>query len=88
MPQQLIDANRNYDMGIENYKDLAGLPNRAKEIRDIFKSYRDTVKQIVDAIHASRANDAAAKAEERLAAIKAKVEELKAQGKDTSEVET
>ena len=60
----------------------------AKEVRDFFKSYRETVKKIVDAILASRANGAVAKAEERLAAVKAKVQELKAQGKDTTEVET
>jgi len=59
----------------------------AKEIRDLFKSYRVTVKSIVDAIHASRANVATAKAEERAAAIKAKVQELKQQGKDTTEIE-
>lgn len=56
----------------------------AKEIRDLFRSYREVVKQIVDAIHASRQTAAAAKAEDRAAVIKAKIEELKAAGKDTS----
>lgn len=59
-----------------------------KEIKDFFKSYREIVKKIVEAILLSRANNAAAKAEERLAIIKAKVQELKNQGKDTTELET
>ena len=59
----------------------------AKEIRGFFKSYRVNVRSIVDAVLASRANIAAAKAEERAAAIKAKVQELKQQGKDTTEIE-
>lgn len=60
----------------------------AKEVRDLFKSKHELVKKIVDAIHASRANDAVATAEERTAAMKAKVNELKEQGKDTTEVES
>lgn len=60
----------------------------AKEIRDLFKSKRELVKSIVDAIHASRANDAVVKAEERAAAVGAKVGELKVQGKNTTEVES
>lgn len=60
----------------------------AKEVRDLFKSKHESVKKIVDAIHASRANDAVAKAEERAAAMKAKVNELKGQGKNTAEVES
>lgn len=60
----------------------------AKEVRDLFKSKHELVKSIVDAIHASRANDAVAKAEERAAAMKAKVNELKGQGKNTTEVES
>lgn len=59
----------------------------AKEIRDLFKAHREIVKKIVDAIHASRLNNALAKAEERLAAIKAKIQELKNEGKETTEVE-
>ena len=35
----------------------------AKEVKDLFKSTHDIVKKIVDAIHASRANEAAAKTE-------------------------
>jgi hypothetical protein len=60
----------------------------AKEIRDLFKSKREIVKKIVDAILTSRASNAIAKAEDRIAAIKAKVEELKSAGKDTSKLET
>ncbi len=59
----------------------------AKEIRELFKSKRDTVKNIVEAIHASRLTIAASKAEDRAAAIKAKVLELKANGKDTADIE-
>lgn len=60
----------------------------AKEVRDLFKSKHELVKSIVDAIHASRANGAVAKAEERAAAMKAKINELKDQGKNTTEVES
>ena len=59
----------------------------AKEVRDLFKSKHEIVKKIVDAIHASRADNALAKAEERVAAIRMKVQELKGQGKNTAEVE-
>lgn len=60
----------------------------AKEIKDFFKSYQEIVKKIVEAILASRVHNAAAKAEERLATVKAKIQELKNQGKDTIELET
>ena len=60
----------------------------AKEVRDLFKLKREIVKKIVEAIHASRATNSVAKAEERAAAIRAKVQELKNQGKNTTEVET
>lgn len=60
----------------------------AKEIRDFFRTYQEIAKKIVEAILASRANNAAAKAEERLATVKAKVQELKNQEKDTTELET
>ena len=70
--------------GVSGREEIKAL---AKEIRDFFKSYRVNVRSIVDAIHASRANIATAKAEERASAIKAKVQELKQQGKDTTEIE-
>lgn len=70
--------------GVEGREEIKTL---AKEIRSSFKSKREVIKSIVDAIHASRANKAAAKAEERAAAIKAKVQELKDQGEDTAELE-
>lgn len=60
----------------------------AKEVRDFFKSKHEVVKKIVEAIHASRATNAVTKAEERAAAIKAKIQELKSQGKNTSELES
>jgi len=60
----------------------------AKEIRQLFKSNHEVVKEIVDAIHASRANYAIAKAEERSAAIEEKIKELKNKGKSTDEVES
>lgn len=72
---------------VQNASTPEELKALAKEIRDLFKSYRETVKQIVDAIHASRATAAIAKAEDRAAAIKAKIDELKAAGKDASTLE-
>jgi len=60
----------------------------AKEVRDFFKLKHEIVRKIVDAIHVSRATNSVAKAEERAAAVKAKVQELKNQGKNTAEVET
>ena len=59
----------------------------AKEVRDAFKTRHDIVKKIVDAIHTSRATDDVATAEARADAIKAKVQELKGQGKNTTGVE-
>lgn len=60
----------------------------AKEVRDFFKSKHEVIKKIADAIHVSRTNNALAKAEERVAAMKAKIKELKDKGKDTNEIET
>lgn len=60
----------------------------AKEVRDLFKSKQEVVKNIVEAIHASGANAAVARAEERVAAMKARVQELKDSGKNTNEVES
>lgn len=59
----------------------------AEEIRSFFKSYKETVKSIVNAVLASRSNGAVATAEERLAAVKAKVQELKNKGADTDDLE-
>lgn len=58
----------------------------AKEVRDLFKAHRELVKEIVDAIHASMADYAADKAEERANSIKAKIEGLKNEGKNTDEL--
>lgn len=73
---------------IQNAEGKDAIQTLAKEVRDLFKSKHETVKSIVDAIHASRANKAVAKAEERAAAMKTKIKEMKAAGKDTAEVET
>lgn len=72
---------------VQNAAATDDLKALAKEVHDLFKSYREVVKQIVDAIHASRQTAAVAKAEDRAAAIKAKIEELKATGKDTNALE-
>lgn len=63
------------------------LKTLAVEIRNLFKSQHDIVKQIVDAIHDSQEVKALSKAEDRAAAIKAKLEELKAAGKNVSALE-
>lgn len=72
---------------IQSASGQEAIKSLAEEVRDLFKSKKEIVKKIVDAILASRANNAAAKAEDRAAAIKAKIEELKSTGKDTSELE-
>lgn len=72
---------------VQNAKTTEELKALTKEIHDFLKSYREVVEQIVGAIHASRATKAVAKAEDRAAAIKAKIAELKAAGKDTTELE-
>lgn len=73
---------------IQNASGRDAIKALAKEVRDFFKSKHEIVKKIVDAIHASRAHNAVAKAEERVAAVKVKVQELKGQGKNTAEVES
>lgn len=60
----------------------------AKETKDLFKTHREIVKKIVTGIHASKESSLISKAEERLAAIETKISELKAQGKNVSELET
>jgi len=72
---------------VEGAEGREAIKTLAKEIRDSFRSKRDVVKNIVEAIHASRGNSAAAKAEDRAAGIKAKIQELKGQGKNTTEIE-
>lgn len=72
---------------IQNASGREAIKSLAKEVRDLFKSKKEIVKKIADAILASRANNAVAKAKDRAAAIKAKVEELKSVGKNTSELE-
>ncbi len=73
---------------IQSASGQGAIKSLAKEVRDLFKSKKEIVKKIVDAILTSCANNVIAKAEDRAAAIKAKVEELKSAGKDTSELET
>ncbi len=60
----------------------------AKETKDLFKTHREIVKKIVAAIHASKESKFISKAEERALAIETKISELKAQGKNVSELET
>ncbi|MBU4580086.1 hypothetical protein KKB43_03650 [Patescibacteria group bacterium] len=56
----------------------------AKEIKELFKTKRDIVRQIVDAILASRADKAIVAAEGRLTELKAKIAEMKIAGQDTA----
>lgn len=63
------------------------LKKLAKEIKDLFKTKRDIVKQIVNAILSSKANNAITAAEGRLADITAKISALKAAGQDTTALE-
>jgi len=65
----------------EQLKDLG------KQLRDYIKSKNDLVKKIVDAISADALRDLAARADERIAAAEAKIAELKAAGKNVTELE-
>lgn len=60
----------------------------AKELKDSFKTKRDIVKAIVDAILASKADKTIDNAEGRLAELKAKIAELKVAGQDVSILES
>lgn len=60
----------------------------AKEIKDLFKTKREIVKKIVDAIHASRADKAVEVASERSAAIKKNIQELSDAGENTEQIES
>lgn len=64
------------------------LKKLAKDIKDLFKSKRDIVKQIVTAILASRADNTITAAEGRLAEIKAKIAALKTAGQDTTALDS
>lgn len=64
------------------------LKSLAVQVRDQFKSFKDIVKRIVEAAFASRVNAAIAKTEERAATVDARIQELKAEGKDTAELES
>jgi len=59
----------------------------AKDVKDLFKTRRDIVKKIVDAIHASRVSNAVKSAEKRSEAAKTKIKELQDAGKDTADLE-
>lgn len=60
----------------------------AKEVKDFFKIKREIVKDIVDAIHASRVVKDTEIAAEKSAAIKKKIQELTDAGEDTEEMES
>lgn len=64
------------------------LKKLAQDIKDLFKTKRDIVKQIVDAILASKTDNAITAAEGRLADLKVKIAELKAAGQDTSALDS
>lgn len=63
------------------------LKKLAKDIKGLFETKRDIVKQIVDAILASKAEKTIDAAEGRLAEMTAKIAELKAAGQDVAELE-
>lgn len=65
----------------------AEIKSLAKEIKDLFKTRRDIVKKIVDAIHASRVSNAVKTAEKRSEVAKAKIKELQYTGADTAVLE-
>lgn len=60
----------------------------AQELKDLFKTKRDIVKQIVDAIMASKSEKITTDATGRLTEIKAKIAALKADGQDTAALDS
>lgn len=73
---------------VENAVTKEEIKNLAKEIQGLFKTQRETVEKIVEAILASRLNTAITKAETRVNSIELKIQELKKAGKDTVQMET
>ncbi len=82
-----IQKLREERVSVQNASTVEELSALAKEIHERFKSYRDVVRKIVDAIHASRLTKVTAQAEKRAVNVKEKIDELREEGKDTSEIE-
>lgn len=72
---------------VESAQTPEEIKNLALEIQSSSKSYREIIKNIVNAILTSRVDRAIDKAEERLVVIDKKVQKLKKRGEDVSEVE-
>ena len=70
----VIDATSNEEL----------LMTKAGELRETFMGYQETVKGMVDAIHASKVSDAEDTTGDRYAAIEAKLGELAAEGVDVT----
>lgn len=70
--------------GLSSVDDLKAF---AKELKSLFKEKREIVKDIVDAILASRVDKAIDTAENRLAELKVKIDALKASGQNTAELD-
>lgn len=64
------------------------IKEEAKTVRTYWKTHRARVKSIIGQIWAARINFLITKAESFSAKVSAKIEELKAAGKDTSQLET
>ncbi len=65
-----------------------GIKEEAKEIREYWKNHRVRVKRIIGQIEAARINFLLTKVESFSAKVGEKIQELKAAGKDTSQLET
>lgn len=63
------------------------IKEKAKRIRDYWKNHRVKVKKVIGLIWTARINFLITKAEGFSAKVKAKIEELKTAGKDTSQLE-
>jgi hypothetical protein len=72
---------------VENLAGKEEIKKLAAEVKDLFKTHREIVKNIVEAIHSSRADRAVFIAEDRVDAIKTKVKELKNEGQNTIELD-
>jgi len=82
-----IQALEGQKANVEGAEGREAIKALAAELRSLFQSKRGIIKGIVEAIHASRVEIAAAKAQERAAKIGEKLEELAGEGQDTTELE-
>lgn len=72
---------------VQNAQTAEELKTLAAQIKDNLKAKQEIVQKIVNVILSSRLNEAVRKAEERVKEAETKIIELKAEGKDVTELE-